>query len=70
VTDSHDRVTLKTILASFYNPRLVETATYSLATTTTDGYTAPPHTDFKVGALPCGDCPSVCVAVTVGSMLA
>lgn len=48
MTDSHDRVTLMTILSSFYNPHLVETATYSLATTTTDGYTAPPHTDFKV----------------------
>jgi hypothetical protein len=50
VTDSHDRVTLMTILSSFYNHQLVDAASYSLATTTTHGYTAPPHTDLKVGA--------------------
>lgn len=57
VMDSHDRVTLMTILASFYNPQLVDTPSYSLAATTTDGYTAPAHTDLKVA--------SVCVMHTV-----
>ena len=57
MTDSHDRVTLMTILSSFYNHQLVEAPSYSLAVTTTDGYTAPPHTDLKVSlhatGLPC-----------------
>lgn len=48
VTDSHDRVTLMTILATFYTPQLVDTHSYSLAATTTDGYAAPAHTDLKV----------------------
>lgn len=48
VTDSHDRVTLMTVLSSFYNPQLVEAPSYSLAATTTEGYTAPSHTDLKV----------------------
>lgn len=50
VTDSHDRVTLMTILSSFYNHQLVEAPSYSLAVTTTVGYTAPPHTDLKVSS--------------------
>jgi hypothetical protein len=48
VTDSHDRVTLMTVLSSFCNPQLVEAPSYSLACTTTEGYTAPSHTDLKV----------------------
>jgi hypothetical protein len=59
VTDSHDRVTLMTILASFYNPQLVDTPSYSLAATTTEGYTAPAHTDLKVGGLCAHHCLSL-----------
>jgi len=42
-------VTLMTLLSSFYTPQLVEAPSYSPASTATEGYTAPPHADLRVG---------------------
>eukprot|EP00775_Hariotina_reticulata_P006671 gene6671-6895_t len=47
VTDSHDRHTLMTLLATYYNPDLVQKDSYSLAETPVEGYIAPEHSNLK-----------------------